>query len=199
MLGGGDAPAPLIVLGGFPYTDSTQNCDPNISYGVKLASIFDDGVTNFLLLFRDLQNDEKSPVQAFQGSGEDMGRQYSAICDGMPGVLAAAQCLSRLQEPEKTNSIQTGGAGISFNRFSSKPKGCMKTIHGMTSVSERGKQHACCLCGRSFAKRSKLRRHELTHTGKKPYICNVKGCRKSYSRKEHLSRHYYHVHDPNRK
>lgn len=33
------------------------------------------------------------------------------------------------------------------------------------------KRHLCSLCGKSFQSPKDLRRHYLTHTGEKPYIC----------------------------
>ena len=38
------------------------------------------------------------------------------------------------------------------------------------------KPHVCGECGRGFAKRSDLRRHDKKHSGEKPFPCGVPGC-----------------------
>uniref|UniRef100_A0A9J2PW94 C2H2-type domain-containing protein n=1 Tax=Ascaris lumbricoides TaxID=6252 RepID=A0A9J2PW94_ASCLU len=41
--------------------------------------------------------------------------------------------------------------------------------------------HKCAECGRAFVERSKLRRHQLVHTGEKPFHCDFEGCGKRFS------------------
>ncbi len=194
MFGGGDAPASLLVLGMFPYTHSIRNCDQNVMYGVKLASIFDDGVINLLLLLYDLQNNGNTHHQEFQRRSEEVMGPLSHMHNYMPGVLAALKCLSKALPEENTKSIQTSGEGIS-----KRPKIPMSTTtHRKGTVMKQKKRHPCHLCGRSFSKPSKLKRHEVMHTGYRPYKCFFPGCSKSYTRKDHLTRHTQ-VHEPNKK
>ncbi|KAJ3202032.1 Zinc finger protein plagl2 [Entophlyctis luteolus] len=47
----------------------------------------------------------------------------------------------------------------------------------------------CSVCSRPFAKRSRLRQHELSHTGIRPFACSHPDCDKAYSRKAHLDIH----------
>nr|XP_006822790.1 PREDICTED: zinc finger protein 420-like [Saccoglossus kowalevskii] len=51
------------------------------------------------------------------------------------------------------------------------------------------KLHFCAVCGRGFAERYRLMRHEKIHTGEKPYKCS--NCDKVFSRKDNLDRHFF--------
>jgi Zinc finger, C2H2 type len=57
--------------------------------------------------------------------------------------------------------------------------------------------HAC-QCGASFARPALLARHEVTHTGEKPFPCSL-GCGKAFTRKDHLDRHVVGSHTDERR
>lgn len=50
-------------------------------------------------------------------------------------------------------------------------------------------KHACSFpnCSKRFVSRSQLQRHELCHTGERPFQCNK--CKNRYKQKTHLQRH----------
>ncbi|KAM6957160.1 P43 5S RNA-binding protein-like [Aplochiton taeniatus] len=44
-------------------------------------------------------------------------------------------------------------------------------------------------CGATFTRQWRLKEHETTHTGARPFQCTAEGCGRRFSRKSHLSRH----------
>ena len=61
-----------------------------------------------------------------------------------------------------------------------------------TAVDNR--RHECPYCGKKFPTPSKLQRHQLIHTGEKPFSCEI--CCKGFTQLTHLKNHMRFSHRP---
>ncbi|XP_043069477.1 polycomb protein PHO isoform X1 [Drosophila bipectinata] len=73
-------------------------------------------------------------------------------------------------------------------------KGCHKNFRDSSAVRKHlhthgPRVHVCAECGKAFVESSKLKRHQLVHTGEKPFQCTFEGCGKRFSLDFNLRTH----------
>lgn len=73
-------------------------------------------------------------------------------------------------------------------------KGCNKMFKDNSAMRKHlhthgPRVHVCAECGKAFVESSKLKRHQLVHTGEKPFQCTFEGCGKRFSLDFNLRTH----------
>lgn len=68
------------------------------------------------------------------------------------------------------------------------PQSMMSQFSSKVSTSTQ-KKHKCKVCDKRFTRPSSLQTHMYSHTGEKPYCCEVEGCGRHFSVVSNLRRH----------
>ncbi|XP_017484919.1 PREDICTED: polycomb protein PHO-like [Rhagoletis zephyria] len=99
-----------------------------------------------------------------------------------------------------SNKINTAAAsetncnGPGEKRIACPQKGCYKFFRDNSAMRKHlhthgPRVHVCAECGKAFVESSKLKRHQLVHTGEKPFQCTFEGCGKRFSLDFNLRTH----------
>ncbi|KAJ3455056.1 hypothetical protein MRS44_013656 [Fusarium solani] len=78
--------------------------------------------------------------------------------------------------------------GLMASQFPPAPQSTMGQCSSKVS-SRTQKKHKCKVCDKLFTRPSSLQTHMYSHTGEKPFACEVKGCGRHFSVVSNLRRH----------
>ncbi|KAL9120675.1 MAG: hypothetical protein Q9187_002767 [Circinaria calcarea] len=86
-------------------------------------------------------------------------------------------------------AIETGFSHTQQNGIHQEVGQNYSTARPSTGSGAVLKAFACASCGKAFARRSDLARHERIHTGVRPHVCDHPGCNKQFIQRSALTVH----------
>ncbi|RKF81053.1 C2H2 finger domain-containing protein FlbC [Golovinomyces cichoracearum] len=113
----------------------------------------------------------------FGGSVDSNISEYTS--NGIPSNSEMEVVTSRIL-PRPTNILGSGAPPA--------PQSMMGQFSSKVSSSTQ-KKHKCKVCDKRFTRPSSLQTHMYSHTGEKPFFCEVKGCGRHFSVVSNLRRH----------
>lgn len=117
--------------------------------------------------------------------------------DSIPGLdMSDPTQLAAFTRPDhKLNMRKNNQDGNLDGRTMACPyKGCNKMFRDNSAIRKHlhthgPRLHVCAECGKAFVESSKLKRHQLVHTGENPFRCTFDGCGKTFSLDFNLRTH----------
>ncbi|XP_072948692.1 uncharacterized protein [Epargyreus clarus] len=138
------------------------------------------------------------------GSNPDPDPDYTEYMTGkknvlgnenMPGLdLSDPKQLAEFARPGHKIRLKKPSPESSDRTIACPQKGCTKMFRDNSAMRKHlhthgPRIHVCAECGKAFVESSKLKRHQLVHTGEKPFQCTFEGCGKRFSLDFNLRTH----------
>ncbi|VVC43084.1 Zinc finger C2H2-type [Cinara cedri] len=142
-------------------------------------------------ILEEVSNPEPDPDPDYE---EYMTEQ--TISEDIPQInLSDTKQLADFARPgHKSKVKKSHGLETSDRTIACPNKNCTKMFRDNSAMRKHlhthgPRVHVCAECGKAFVESSKLKRHQLVHTGEKPFQCTFEGCGKRFSLDFNLRTH----------
>lgn len=163
-----------ISGGGLGHQQQQQRGGLSSSSGLSLSQSSSSLVTN--------QNHHQQQQQQHHHHHNNSSSSTSSGGGGGGGQLSQMSHHQSQQNQQQDN----GSSGSQDRTIGCPHKGCNKMFRDNSAMRKHlhthgPRVHVCAECGKAFVESSKLKRHQLVHTGEKPFQCTFDGCGKRFS------------------
>ncbi|SNX81884.1 related to putative C2H2 zinc finger protein flbC [Melanopsichium pennsylvanicum] len=107
----------------------------------------------------------------------------------MPSESAEAQRSAFQAQMMRGQGLPSVPDGIISAQHGGSFGGVRTTPSATGTIASGQAKYECAWCGKRFSRPSSLKIHHHSHTGEKPFVCNERGCGRSFSVQSNLRRH----------